>query len=252
MCPKLQKSFRAAFWALLLAMGLPIAVAFFGSPSASELQRPADPKWVHYSPFAETRVVASTNSINDRRSNDSVQIPVRVACVVAEDSSTAELETRATMETSLTGSVTGRSSIEIPVHMQSSENPSPDLVESRLQREQALKKSRGLDVETGAVIAKSSGRIEPQVKHVRERIEDLSKRQVEHQTGDLQQQTQILKRQNQLKQNEAELLGAMKKLSEMTHGNSARISIENRAASNEYSMTILARARTCVESLKAG
>jgi len=207
-------------------MGLPIAVAFFGSVRASELRLTADPRWAQYAPFANTRTSISLKPVNHRASSDSHRIPVRVASVVTDESSIAEFERHSTIETSMTGSVTGRSSIEIPVRVQSSERSDSELAESRLQHEQSAKKARGTNDETVAVIAKSADRIESQVKHVRESLDQIAKRQNEHQSDDRQQQTQILERQNKLLQHDAELRDAMRKLSEMANGPSAKIAIE--------------------------
>lgn len=205
----IRRSFHTAFWALILALGLPFVVFMFGMIRHRQLQSTANPRWAQFAKVTGFSSATKAETSDVAADVDSVRLPVRTASILSESSSPADSVRHSASDTSLTGSIAGRRSIEIPVRSPSGKASTPERQQTT-HRETAERRTSGLHPtidDDDSHMAESTSRLESRVKDVCERLDQLAQQQNKQQSQNVHVQTQLLQR-------EAAIADAIKNLNE--------------------------------------
>lgn len=109
-----RNSFHAALWALVLAIGVPCVLLMFGAIRQRQLHSKANPRWAQ---FAR---VTGQQSFQPNETEDLRPAPIPPAVTDFEP------VRHSVAQGSLTGSITGHSSVEVPVRSRASAVAKPD------------------------------------------------------------------------------------------------------------------------------
>ena len=208
----IRHSFRSAFWALILALGLPLVVFLFGTIRHRQLQSTANPRWAQFAKMTGFSKVTAPGSSDVRTDIESNRSPVRTAGTLSDNLSPSDSIRHSTSDTSLTGSVAGRRSLEIPVQSHSVETSGTDRRQPTILRGASERRPNGFHStvdENDSSMTESTSRLESRVKDVCERLDQLAQQQNKQQSQNVQVQTQLLQR-------EAAIVDALNKLNETT------------------------------------
>ena len=123
------RPFQTAFWAILLAIGIPTVVFMFGAIRSRQLQSTANPRWAKFAQLTGPKVARTRAEIDSRR------IPIRTVSIQNPERPQSEFDLRSFSEASFTGSVTGRRSIEAPVQSEPLPTAVADSIPSRSRTE---------------------------------------------------------------------------------------------------------------------
>jgi|GEM_PF-6973686 hypothetical protein len=219
---RLQSSFGSAFWALLFALVFPLTVFIFGSIRAREFQLPADPRWVRFAPFMSTQSAPVKTVVKSQTHPELGRIPVQNASIRTEELPSTTTDHRPLIDDDMTGSVSGHHPIEVPIpgeHFTGSDTGAYEQYEPRDRSERRSTSYRNSELEAASNSLKSTSRIEAQMKHVRQRLDQLAEIQHQHHAADSYQHAQILDQQSQLLRREAELSVALNELSRNINDN---------------------------------
>jgi type II secretory pathway component GspD/PulD (secretin)/TolA-binding protein len=186
--PRPPRPFHNAFLAILLAVGLPATVVLFGAVRARQLQSTANPRWARFAG------ISASSSPKKRAEVSSVRTPVQQASVAALKPTSSISE--APPDASFTGSVSGHRNFDASVQNQPIPRDVSDSIRSHSDTD---------FIETPPIIfrpvedesAESPttmliGRLEVQLKEVRQRLESLSSQQLEQQDAEIRREQQLL------------------------------------------------------------
>ena len=190
-----RSPFEIAFWAMVLAIGLPFIVLMFGMIRTRQLQSTANPRWAKFA--------KGTTPQPQKKQTASRQMPARPPAIQFQEITASDSDHAPLPQASFTGSVAaGRKSIEstnaserasdIPANSISSPAIS---VSSRQQPEfEELPPIifRPVDDEDDSQTAQSTRRLESQLTDVRQQLDQLTVHQREQQAEETVRQAKLL------------------------------------------------------------
>lgn len=206
----IRGSFKTACLALTLALVLPAVVFMFGAIRNRQLQSKANPRWAQFAkvtgPSGGTVQTASvTRTVSEE-----------IAEHQPDGDHKFELKIPTLGSLDLTGSVSGRSSVEMPVRTRVA-SASPDVpsesAESKSYDDQTAATPqqtiifRPVDDADDSAASDTTHRLEQQLAQVRRRLDQLARQQASYHQDGQQQRSVLMER-------EAEFLDTLKKLSE--------------------------------------
>lgn len=196
-----RSPFEIAIISLLMAIGIPSVIFMFGAVRSRQLQSKANPRWAQ---FAKA---TGPTSAETAAANELPRASIRTASIRSESASDVEPPHPPTLESSLTGSATGHSSIEYPVH-------SGPLSPSSMRRDEPHNAQepvasqpiifRPVDDpqepadQTEVRLLQSTKQLESRLVEVRQRIDLLAHQQQQIQTDDIQRDAQLFESMKKL------------------------------------------------------
>ena len=202
-------SFKSAFLAILLAIGLPSIVMLFGAVRHRQFSSASNAAHSQSKSKSKTSNVR-TASVVRQVLDQAGQIRAKADNSIEKFESDSQPVQSPVPPTGLTGSVTGHSSIEIPVRSSKTETVAAerDIPRTTIpseQRESII--FRPVDEDNDSTNSEIVQRLEIQLRSVRKRLEQLAQQQQNYQTEDSQRKSQLLTR-------EVEILDTLKKIGE--------------------------------------
>lgn len=176
-----RNSFHAALWALVLAIGLPSIVLMFGAIRSRQLQSTANPRWAQFAKITGQKVFNSSATDNSR------PVPPTPAGI------DSEAVRHAAAQTSLTGSITGHSSLEIPVRTCLSETAPPD----RHNADDDWGSANIANEDKATPAVEMVRQLEEQMEDVRHCLQQMVEQQRSHQTEGIQKQGRLQNRETE-------------------------------------------------------
>ena len=203
-----RSPFHSAFWAIALAMVLPGVVFMFSAIRHRQLQSKANPRWAQFAKATGSKVMATPKTVKSPTPIDVDQssVPIRTASLSPDESRSGSSIRHTARDTGLTGSITGQSSIEIPVRATPSELTAirPESASERKPTYDSVAALRAVEIQRETTI-ELSRHFESQLRDVRSHLESLAQEQREYRAEDRQRKAQLLEREN-------EVLRALKKI----------------------------------------
>ncbi|MEI8017198.1 MAG: hypothetical protein WCH39_03310, partial [Schlesneria sp.] len=190
--------FETAFWAMVLAIGLPVVVLMFGAIRARQLQSTAHPRWAK---FAKGSLAKSQEPKTQTASHS---IPARPSTVQIQEITPSDTNHTPLPQVNFTGSVTRRKPIEPTVAAESaaaSSTNTTNTTNTRFQPESRFQPEfeelppiifRPVDDEDDSLTAKSTRRLESQLTDVRQQLDRLTTQQFQQQAEEIARQTKLL------------------------------------------------------------
>ena len=187
--PRPKSSFTTAQLAMLLAVALPLMLLMFAAVRARQLQSTANPRWAQFAKFS------SPTTAKECANTPSLKPPVQTASLSHDEFPIARPAPSSSIE-ELSGSVTGRNSIEVPVrtHAANLASLEPDAIQTVPKPEPNQKHVpspssitpaphlilfRPVDEDEDPAIKEAAIRLETQLREVDRRLNHLSLRQEE-------------------------------------------------------------------------
>ncbi len=189
--------FETAFWAMVLAIGLPIAVLMFGAIRTRQLQSTAHPRWAKFAKGSLTKS-QEPKSQEPKTQTASRPIPARLSTIQIQEITPSEIDHTPLPQVNFTGSVTRRKPIEPTVVSESATVASTNTTNSTSPRFQPEFEElppiifRPVDDEEDTLTAQSARRLESQLTDVRQQLDRLTTQQRQQQAEEIARQTKLL------------------------------------------------------------
>lgn len=218
-----QRTFGAAHWALIFALALPLTVMLFGLVRARQFHAKLDSKWARSSPLIAFRSDAAQQEME---ADEPANIPEPTEQDASDELPVTETASRSIIDSSHTGSASGHHSIDFPIRSNKFDDDDLAVAEAKSDRRAAAASDRNRDSILSAELLQSAGRLEAQVQHVNQSVDQLTRKLSEHRSENSQQQARILEQQNQLLDQGAKVSNAIQKLEEVTENTFVALAID--------------------------
>ena len=179
--------FQSAFWAMVLAVGLPLVVLMFGVIRTRQLQSTANPRWAKFA--------KGTTSPEPKTQTASRQTPARQPTIQFQEITASDSDHSPVPQVNFTGSVTRRKPVEPKIDSESTLTSTHQTISSRSQPEfEELPPIifRPVDDEDDSRTAQSTRRLESQLTDVRQQLDRLSTQQQQQQAEEIARQAKLL------------------------------------------------------------
>ncbi len=184
-----RSPFETAFWAMVLAIGLPLVVLMFGAIRTRQLQSKAHPRWAK---FANA---ANKTPDEPKTKTASRQTPALSPTIKFEEITSSDNDHSPLPQVNFTGSVTRRKPIEPTIDSESAAVTSTTPTYSRAHPEfEELPPIifRPVNDEDDSLTAQSTRRLESQLTDVRQQLDRLTTQQSQQQAEEIARQAKLL------------------------------------------------------------